>query len=128
MSKHILLSIFILLTASLVSCDAVVHLSYSVENKTSAPIQLFVPNYSADHFSMYNSNQPKDTAITLAPNEKFIVGGATKIDFPWGAKNIYKDHPGKCGLKIIERDTLIDLKCTQTEWKYQRRNSNLQLK
>lgn len=127
MPKALLLLTFVFFSIALSSCDAVVHLFYSIENNTSESVRVFVPNYSSDHFSLYKNSAPKDTILTLVPGEKFIVDGASKIDFPWGAKNIYRDHPGKCGLKIVEQDTLIELGCSEAEWKYRRRTSNLEL-
>jgi hypothetical protein len=100
------------------SCDAVLHMSYSVENKTKGDIYLFIPNYSIQGpYETYGK-----------PNENVIVGGGTKIDFPWGTKNIYRENPGKCGIERIDADSTIRFGCTKEEWKYKRKTSTLIIK
>lgn len=128
MSKRISYMLFLVLVNLLMSCDAMVHLSYSVENKTSEPIQVFIPNYSEDHFSLYTLDARRDTTMVLQPKEKMVIGGASKIDFPWGAKNIYREYPGICGVKMVKQDTMIELGCSKSEWKYHRQNTNLKIK
>jgi len=106
------------------SCDALVSMSYSVENKTKEDIHLFIPNFPADS-SFYVSGKTVDTLIHLKPNEHLVVGFGRKIDFPWGAKNIYKENPGKCGIERVDSDSTIRFGCTKEEWKYKRKNSTL---
>ncbi len=111
----------------LLSCDAVVHMSYSVENKTKEDIYLFIPGFPADS-SLGVYGKTVDTVIHMKPNENLVVGFGRKIDFPWGAKNIYKEHPGRCGIERVDSDSTIRFGCTKNEWKYKRKNSNLVIK
>lgn len=112
---------------ALMSCDAVLHMSYSVENKTKGDIYLFIPNYSIQGpYETYGKS--KDTVLHLKPNENVIVGRGTKIDFPWGTKNIYRENPGKCGIERINADSTIRFGCTKEEWKYKRKTSTLIIK
>jgi len=111
----------------LISCDAMLQMTYTVENKTESDIKVFVPNFPTDSvLSVYGERQ--DTILTIKPDEKRIVGIGSKIDFPWGTKNIYKNQPGICGIKRMNNDTIIDLGCTKAEWNYKRRNSKMELK
>lgn len=103
------------------------HMTYSVENKTNQNITLFIPGFPADsRMSMYGNS--RDTVITLKPEQSVIVGFNSKTDFPWATKNIYKKDPGKCGIERIDSDSTIRFRCTQDEWKYQKRNSSLKIK
>lgn len=121
------LSISIGLIILISGCDAMLHLTYSVENKSKTDITLFVPNYPVDRtMSIYGES--KDTTIVLQPNEKVIVGFNSKIDFPWATRNIYRNSPGNCGIKIIENDTINELGCSKDIWKYRKRNSKLTIR
>lgn len=108
------------------SCDALLQMSYAVKNTSSNEVKLFVPNYPTDSIlSIYG--QRKDTTLILKPNEEIIVGVGSKIDFPWGRKNIYKNTPGICGLKRIHSDSIIEMRCSSAEWKYRRGRSILKI-
>lgn len=99
-------------------------ITYTVENKSESKITLFVPGYITDTFlSIYS--QKRDTFLIIKPNEKLIVGVGNKIGFPWCSKNIYHNQPGKCGIKRVYIDTMIEMGCSKTEWKYKRRNTNM---
>ena len=123
-NKSILL---VILAITLFSCDAMLHMTYTVENKTKNEITVFIPNFPTDSTLSFYSKR-KDTILILKPNGKVVVGIGSKIDFPWGTKNIYKTQPGVCGIKRINNDTIIELGCSNSEWKYKRRNSNLKIK
>ena len=111
----------------LISCDAMLHMTYTIENKTKSEIKIFVPNFPIDSvFSVFGKKQ--DTTLIIKPNEEIVVGMGSKIDFPWGTKNIYKNQPGMCGIKRINNDTIIEFGCTKAEWKYKRRNSKIKIK
>lgn len=119
---------FLLMTISLLtSCDAFLEMVYVVENKSSDKVELFIPNHPIDgRFpSVYES---KDTILILKSKEKIIVGARNKIGFPWGCKNIYKNSPGICGLKKIDSDTLMEIGCSNKEWKYKKGCSTLKIK
>jgi len=122
--KSILLVISIIM---LVSCDAMLHMAYTVENKSKEDIKIFVPNYPIEP-TLSNFGERKDTTIILKPDEKALVGIGSKIDFPWGTKNIYKNQPGICGIKKIKADTSISLGCSTSEWKYRKGRSILKIK
>lgn len=112
----------------LISCDAVNHLQYSVQNKTDKSIRLHVPSYPIDS-SQGEFGAKVDTIIEVQPNESIWVGTSpVDIDFPWATKNIYKKAPGICGLELVQNDTLIKLGCTKSNWKYKKRWSTLKLK
>lgn len=121
-------NLFLLLPIiALTSCDALVHMTYSVENKTNQNVTLFIPGFPADS-SMRMYGKYSDTVITLKPEQSVIVGVNSKTDFPWGTKNIYKENPGKCGIERIDSDSTIRYECSEKEWKYKRRNSRLTIK
>lgn len=112
----------------LISCDAVNHLNYSVQNKTDKNIKIHIPNYPLEP-SKGDFSVKVDTIINLSPNESIWVGTSQMdINFPWAIKNIYKEYPGICGLELIENDTLIKLDCTQSTWRYKKRWSRLRIK
>lgn len=127
MKKGIYISIFVL-SAILISCDAVNHLHYSVQNKTDKNIRIHVPNYPIDP-NQGEFSTKVDTIIEIKPNESLWIGTSPMdIDFPWVTKNIYKKAPGICGLELIEIDTLILLDCTRENWRYKKRWSILKIK
>lgn len=77
--------ILLILAFTLVSCDAMLHMTYAVKNKSLNEVKLFVPNFPVDSLP-HMFGQRKDTIFTLKPNEEIIVGIESKIDFPWGRK------------------------------------------
>lgn len=118
----LLISIFLL-----TSCDAFLQMTYVVKNKSENELKLFVPNYPVDSLpSVYGDR--KDTTLRLNPNGEIIVGISSKIDFPWGRKNIYRNAPGISGIKKLNNDTIINLSCSKKEWKYRKGQSILILK
>jgi len=121
--------LWILLISSLIltSCDAYLQMSYIIKNTSSNDIKLFVPNYPVDSLPRAFGHQ-KDTTLILKPNEAIIVGFGIDIDFPWATKNIYRDKPGICGIKMHIKDSIIVLGCTEKEWKYRKGRSRLELK
>ncbi len=125
--NYLKISFLLLPLIVLSSCDAMLHMSYSVENKTNQNITLYVPDFPADS-SMSIYGKSKDTVLTLKPDQSVIVGFGTKTDFPWATKNIYRKDPGKCGIERIDSDSTIRYGCSEAEWKYKRRNSSLLIK
>lgn len=124
--KCIKSTLFFLFGLLLTGCDAMLNMTYTVENKTKSEIQVFVPNFPIDSvLSIYGKVQ--DTILIIKPEEEIIVGIQNKIDFPWATKNIYKNTPGICGLKILNNDIATDIGCDKTEWKYKKRNSKLKI-
>ena len=112
----------------LISCDAVNQLQYSVLNKTDKSKRLHVPRYPIDP-SQGVFSVTVDTIIEVQPNQSVWVGTSPRdIDFPWATKNIYKKAPGICGLELVQNDSLIELDCTESRWKYKNRWSTLKLK
>ena len=123
--KHILLG---LVSVTLFACDAVNHLHYSVQNRTYKNIRIHVPNYPIDP-NQGEFSAKVDTIIEIKPNESLWVGTSLMdINFPWATKNIYKESPGICGLELIENDTLVELDCTKSRWKYKKRWSTFKIK
>lgn len=113
---------------TLIACDAVNHIQYIVKNQTDQTIRLHIPHFPVDPNQGMLSQQV-DTIIEVKPNEFLWVGTSPMdIDFPWAAKKIYKKSPGVCGIELIEKDTLINLDCTDSSWKYKRNCSTLKIK
>lgn len=112
----------------LTSCDAVIQLHYAVKNKSNKSIKIHVPQYPIG--KKRNMFSPTvDTVLEIQPNQTvWIRSSMTDIDFPWATKNIYKKHPGVCGLELIKEDTVISLGCTSASWKYRKRWSTLKVK
>lgn len=119
--------IFLFSSFMLMSCDAALKMTYVVKNKSNNDLKLFVPNYPVDSVPNLYGHR-RDTILILKPNECIIVGIDSKIDFPWGRKNIYRNNPGICGLKRFHNDTIVDLNCSKKEWKYRKGQSILILK
>ena len=109
------------------SCDAKLTMIYSVKNKTKNEIQLFVPNLPINNSNLY-FGEKKDSFLILLPNQEIIVGSNFKIDFPWARKNIYRKHPGICGIQRIDQQNIVKLGCSKKEWKYWKGVSTLRIK
>jgi hypothetical protein len=109
------------------SCDAMLTMTYSVKNKTKNEIQLFVPNLPINNSNLY-FGEKKDSFLILLPNQEIIVGSNFKIDFPWARKNIYRKHPGICGIQRIDQQNTVKLGCSKKEWKYWKGVSTLRIK
>ena len=125
LGKHITIAV---VSMVLISCDAVNHLQYFVQNKTNNKIRIHIPYYPIDH-NHGEFSAKVDTIIEIEPNESFWVGTSSMaIDFPWATKRIYKKFPGLCGLELIRNDTLFKLDCTELSWKYKKRKSTLKIK
>lgn len=101
------------------SCDAFVSLSYSIENKTSRPLKVFVPGYQK---SNHGFSKGVDTTLEIAPHSSEWLGTTLpRVTGPIGAtRRIYRTAPGFCGLRLISADTTIALGCTRKEWKFRR--------
>ncbi len=127
--KYLIISIlFIFFINSFFSCDAVNHLHYMVENKTDQPVLIHVPRYEIQE-GKGAFNSKKDTILVLKPKEKiWIAASLMDIDFPWATKKIYREHPGICGLELIEKDSVIPLNCDQSSWKYSSRHATFIIK
>lgn len=109
------------------SCDSFVNLSYHVENKTSRPVKVFVPDYQANGaFS-----KGVDTMLEIGPHaSRFIEATLPRVSGLIGPakRRIYREAPGPCGLKLIKADTTIMLGCTDKEWKFRGGISVLKIK
>ena len=112
---------------TLFGCDSMLSMKYTVENTSLHDAKLFVPNFPIDTSNLGESCEIRDTTLILKPNTKIIVGVENKLDFPWATKNIYKKWPGKCGIRKIEIDTIINLGCSELEWEYENGSSNFKL-
>lgn len=112
------------------SCDALLQMNYSIENKSKNDVRLFVPNAIGSSKGYFDRlGEAKDTIVLLKKGEAIVIRYAMKIDFPWGTKNIYKNQPGICGIKnLTSPDSHFEYGCTKKEWKYKRRNSALIIK
>lgn len=108
------------MTIVLSSCDAYISLHYVVRNKSSDEAALHLQNY--DPYNPF-SFESIDTTIFLAPGESLVVGHTIDINFPWATKNIYKQHPGICGIQVQEKDSVQLLPCDAKSWHYKKRNS-----
>lgn len=129
--KHLYPFFFLIALAFFISsCDALLLMSYSIENKSKNDVRLFIPNAIVSNEGYFDRhNEAKDTVVLLKKGETFVIGYDMKIDFPWGTKNIYKNKPGICGIKnVTSADSHFEYGCTKKEWKYKRRNSVLIIK
>lgn len=125
--KNSIKTIFLLTTIPIITgCDAVIHISYLVENSTNQNVDVFIPNYPLNGF--YRHTNQKDTTITLLPNSKVTVGFNSKIDFPWKHKNIYKKSPGICDIIVVKKDTSYTTGCSQKKWIYRKKSSTYKIK
>jgi hypothetical protein len=129
--KH-LTTLFILLALAIfvTSCDAMLLMSYSIENKSKNEVRLFVPNAIGSSKGYFGHlSEAKDTIVLLKKDESMVISYAMKIDFPWARKTIYKDQPGICGIKkSTSADSLFEYGCSKKEWKYKHGNSVLIIK
>jgi hypothetical protein len=129
--KH-LSQIFVLLALAFFvsSCDAMLLMSYSIENKSKSDVRLFVPNAIGSSKGYFDPlSEAKDTVMLLKNDEAIVISYALKIDFPWARKNIYKNQPGICGIKKkTSVDSLFEYGCSKKEWKYKHGNSVLIIK
>lgn len=124
----LLISFFIAASSFILTgCDALLMMTYSVDNQSKSEIQVHIPDFPIlgydDHFS-----QRIDTTLTLQPKQKVLVGCNIKIDFPWARKNIYKNIPGICGIQLIHSGLNVEIGCTKKEWKYRKGSSHLIIK
>ena len=91
--EYLKITLLIFPITVLSSCDAVLDMTYAVQNKTESDIQVFVPNFPTDSvLSIYGSK--RDTTLIIKPNQEIVVGIESKIDFPWGAKTFTKTNLG----------------------------------
>lgn len=120
--------LFLCVGLFLSSCDSFVSLAYTVENKTSQPIKVFVPNYQANGYGL---SKGADTIIELGPHASQIIGATfprTSGLIGPALRRIYKEYPGLCGLKLIRPDTTLAVDCTKKEWKLRRGVSVLKIR
>lgn len=110
----------------LCGCDAFVRLPYYLENKTSKPLNVFVPHYQANGAF----GRGVDTTLEIGPHSGAFIGSTMpRVTGPVGAaRRIYRESPGFCGLKLVKPDTSIALACTMKEWKLRRGISVLKIK
>lgn len=126
MKKGIIIYTTLLILLS--SCDAWLNMTYTVENKTKTDVNVFIPNFPTEGSFCGLYSNITDTILTLKPKQVVTVGCISDLDFPFATRNMYRSNPGKCGIKIVESDTMKNLGCSKKEWKYFRRNSNLKIK
>jgi hypothetical protein len=118
----------LLLSILLVGCDALNVLSYSIQNRTKQTVKISVPNYSTQVYRPSFARQV-DTILVIEPGETIWIGvSEVDIDFPWATKKIYHQQPGRCGLQLLRADSVLNLDCTKSSWKYKRGTSILKLK
>jgi hypothetical protein len=120
--------LFLCVGLCLSSCDSFVSLAYTVENKTSKPLKVFVPNYQANG---YGYSKGADTIIEIGPHTSRIVSATfprTSGLIGPALRRIYKEYPGHCGLKLIRPDTTVEIACTKKQWKLRRGVSVLKIR
>jgi hypothetical protein len=120
--------LFLCVGLFLISCDSFVSLAYTVENKTSQPLKVFVPNYQADG---YGFSKGVDTVLEIGPHASHMVGATLpRVSGLIGParRRIYKEYPGVCGLKLIKPDTTVEVDCTREKWKLRRGVSVLKIR
>jgi hypothetical protein len=106
----ILLSVIFLLTA----CDALLMLSYVVENKTDQVQRLKVDRYPLRR-GMYSPTV--DTIIDLKPNQRITIGITNGIGFPWETKKLYVAQKGQ-HFEVITEDSTFKIDYSSKNWHY----------
>lgn len=125
--NRIKLALLLFPVLSLMGCDAMLFMTYTVENRSRNDVTVYLPVYPVDGVIKY-LGESKDTILVLKPREKLTIAMDSKIDFPWAARNIYKRNPGICGIQKIQADTTINMGCSRSEWKYRNGTSNLRIR
>lgn len=115
--------VIIILAFTLTSCDTWIFMGYVVKNKSENEVKLLVPYYGVD--SLRNEYK-KDSILIIKSNETIMLSGV-RILYP-SRRSFYRNHPGICGIKRLNNDTIIDLGCSKKEWKYRKGQSMLILK
>jgi hypothetical protein len=129
MIKAVIISLFIIFfISSFTSCDAFLMMSYQVKNKTSKSIQVKILNYNSPNYCSLRYLPPKDTIIELKPGKSIVVGCNSKIDFPWGTKNIYRNQKGVTSFDLIQNDTIVKIDKSDKHWKYHHKSSTFSIK
>lgn len=108
----------------LCSCDALLTLTYEVQNDTKNNIKLKVEHYPI-RCGVYGNTT--DTIIELKPKEWIRVGCVKDIGFPFETKQIYKKRPAVHNFKIIKGDSVIIVNSEDTQWKYKRKTSRFKI-
>lgn len=82
--KHLYPFFFLIALAFFISsCDALLLMSYSIENKSKNDVRLFIPNAIVSNEGYFDRhNEAKDTVVLLKKGETFVIGYDMKIDFP----------------------------------------------
>jgi hypothetical protein len=115
--------LLIILVFTLTSCDNWIYLGYAVKNKSGKEVKLIVPTYCNGGWSSANR---RDSIWIIQPEEEVMLHGI-RILYP-SRKGFYRNDPGVCGIRKVDKDTLMDLGCTKKEWKYRKGQSILILK
>ena len=108
--------IILLISCMLCSCDAMLFLSYRVQNKTTVPVALSIKNYGST--GPYG-NEGRDTTLLLKPGQSVIVClSSPKIGFPGDEKLIFEKQPGVRNFKIAKGDSLLNIDAQDQYWTY----------
>jgi len=105
---------------SISSCDALLIMSYQVNNKTNETIKLKIYNYPLDHMGF---SYIADTIIDILPNKNISVAYSNGIGFPWETKKLYKKNRGVDNFKLILKDSLISIDLSDKYWNYKKQKS-----
>lgn len=104
----------------LTSCDALLTMSYKVNNKTNETIKLKIYNYPLDNVGFANVS---DTIVDIVPGQTIKVANSRGIGFPWETKKLYKKNRGVDNFKLVLNDSLISIDLNDKYWNYKNQGS-----
>ena len=106
----------------LCSCDAIIRLSYVVENHRQDTVLL----HTAICCLPFDAGA--DTLICLAHGEQAFLGSRQKLDFPWAHRAVYKVYPAPDKLYVTAASNHHIIDISSRRWTYTRGCSILKLK
>lgn len=125
--QTLIISFFFISTSILfIACDACISIPYLVKNRAHKTVKIKVLNYE-DRPCVWGvhvfDKHVIDTIIELRPRQSVLVGCGSKLDFPWGQKNIYRAQKGVEGFDLIQNDTIVKIDKGDNHWKYHHKSS-----
>lgn len=109
----VLISLLLVLNA----CDAILMLSYVVENKTNETQRISIEGFPKER-RIYSTTV--DTVIDLKPNERVTIGMRNGVGFPWETKKLFKAHNGRQNFNVITGDSTFKIDNSDKYWRYKK--------
>jgi hypothetical protein len=100
---------------TLTSCDAVLNLTYVVQNKTKDTVSIIAPTDSR-----YLSFNNKDSIFIVTPGSQLCVGQKQDIGFPWEMKKLNRANPTLWNFSIVYKGEKVPFNKNYKDWKYRR--------